>query len=304
MLSIISLGENKPCSISIQNAAAVINMTSRPVLHSVPSHSGLLHEWTFRSTHAFACLASYYSFTNVLPVDDEKLHQVFSGCGETADPLNAPSWSKGRSCAAPLLTRLCWWMRGLQQKHTPAPGIHPRGQMMAVMLVIGMTEFSVAEDGPGEDGAWVWKGVCSWWRVRRCRQSRRCSRDEEDVQGMSEDGGRRKEGEAADDDGGGLYERNVRVFQEVMLSSQPSVGRLILAVLRDITGWLIAVATSLQSQSSPTTVWPQRGRRVGVGRAHMHTAAHTGIGLMDANMHCVWNVHTLCTRGERRFILP
>lgn len=39
----------------------------------------------------------------------------------------------------------------------------------------------------------------------------------------------------------------VCVFQEVIGSSQPSVGRLILAMLRDITGWLIAVATSLQS---------------------------------------------------------
>lgn len=46
----------------------------------------------------------------------------------------------------------------------------------------------------------------------------------------------------------------VCVFQEVTLSSQPSVGRLILAVLRDITGWLIAVATSLQSQSSAATM--------------------------------------------------
>lgn len=44
------------------------------------------------------------------------------------------------------------------------------------------------------------------------------------------------------------------VFEEVMPSSQPSVGRLILAVLRDITGWLIAVATSFQSQSSPATM--------------------------------------------------
>lgn len=46
----------------------------------------------------------------------------------------------------------------------------------------------------------------------------------------------------------------VCVLQEVTLSSQPSVGRLILAVLRDITGWLIAVATSLQSQSSAATM--------------------------------------------------
>lgn len=52
----------------------------------------------------------------------------------------------------------------------------------------------------------------------------------------------------------GEYESCVCVFQEVTLSSQPSVGRLILAVLRDITGWLIAVATSLQSQSSTATM--------------------------------------------------
>lgn len=71
---------------------------------------------------------------------------------------------------------------------------------------------------------------------------------------MSEDAGKSKEGEDIDYDDRSLYEYNaclyVCVFQEVMLSSQPSVGRLILAVLRDITGWFIAVATSLQSQSS------------------------------------------------------
>lgn len=75
---------------------------------------------------------------------------------------------------------------------------------------------------------------------------------------MSEDAGKSKEGDDIGYDKRGLYECNVClyvcVFQEVMLSSQPSVGRLILAALRDITGWLIAVATSLQSQSSPTTM--------------------------------------------------
>ena len=67
----------------------------------------------------------------------------------------------------------------------------------------------------------------------------------------------------------------VCVFQEVTLSSQPSVGRLILAVLRDITGWLIAVATSLQSQSSAATMWPRRGRWVGVGHARARWQQHT-----------------------------
>ena len=67
----------------------------------------------------------------------------------------------------------------------------------------------------------------------------------------------------------------VCVFQEVTLSSQPSVGRLILAVLRDITGWLIAVATSLQSQSSAATMWPRQGRWVGVGHTRARWQQHT-----------------------------
>lgn len=78
----------------------------------------------------------------------------------------------------------------------------------------------------------------------------------------------------------------VRVFQEVTLSSQPSVGRLILAVLRDITGWLIAVATSLQSQSSTATMWPCWGRWMGVGRTQTHTC-------MDVHTHTNrFRVHT------------
>lgn len=98
-----------------------------------------------------------------------------------------------------------------------------------------------------------------------------------------------------------MYVHTYVFFQEAMLSSQPSVGRLILAVLRDITGWLIAVATSLQSQSSPTTMWPCRGRWAGVGHTHMHTQPHTHtqqytqVGLKDANMYCAYS---LCTCGS------
>lgn len=98
------------------------------------------------------------------------------------------------------------------------------------------------------------------------------------------------------------------VFEEVMLSSQPSVGRLILAVFRDITGWLITVATSLQSHSSPTTMWP-RGGKVGGGwthshaHSHMHTAVHTGRLNGRKCVLCLESAYNLCTRGER-FMFP
>lgn len=88
-----------------------------------------------------------------------------------------------------------------------------------------------------------------------------------------------------------------------MLSNRPSVSRLILAVLRDITGWLIAVATSLKSQSSASTMWSHKGRWAGVGHTHMHTAActqhYTQVGLIDANMYCVWNLNAICARVKR-----